>query len=80
MILHFFCSVFEPRGFSVMQEFNGVIIFTLLSSRGMDESYCSSSILSFRQLTQCTGDIIFSGVHEPNLEPNLTLIALVMLG
>ncbi|XP_020250300.1 protein ACCUMULATION AND REPLICATION OF CHLOROPLASTS 3 isoform X2 [Asparagus officinalis] len=40
----------------------------------------ASAILNFRRITECTGDVIFSTVHEPSLEPNLIVATLLVVG
>lgn len=69
-----------PSLCSELKGFNGVVLFTLTSSCDMDESDFRSAILSFRRYTECTGDIIFSRICEPNLEPNHIVAALLLLG
>ncbi|XP_072976119.1 protein ACCUMULATION AND REPLICATION OF CHLOROPLASTS 3, chloroplastic isoform X1 [Typha angustifolia] len=63
-----------------IKELNSVVILTLTSACILDESDLFSIIYTFRQITEFTKDIIFSQVCEPDLEPNLIAITLLIVG
>ncbi|XP_008804368.2 protein ACCUMULATION AND REPLICATION OF CHLOROPLASTS 3 isoform X1 [Phoenix dactylifera] len=62
------------------KDLNGPVIFTLASGSALDESDLLSIVLTFRQITECKREIIFSRIHEPSMEPNLFLITLLIVG
>ncbi|MQL87935.1 hypothetical protein Taro_020484, partial [Colocasia esculenta] len=59
---------------------NGTVILTLSRSYEMERNDLSGIVRAFRWITGFQGDIIFSGVHEPDLEPNLVVSTLFILG
>ncbi|CAA6663126.1 unnamed protein product [Spirodela intermedia] len=63
-----------------LKDINGTVILTLSWAREMKRSEVSPVVLAFRQITGFQGEIIFSGIHEPALEPNLVITTLFVLG
>ncbi|XP_019709803.2 protein ACCUMULATION AND REPLICATION OF CHLOROPLASTS 3, chloroplastic isoform X3 [Elaeis guineensis] len=63
-----------------IKDLNGLVIFVLASASALDESDLLSIIVSFRRITECTREIIFSRIHEPSMEPNLFVITLLIVG
>ncbi|XP_043715252.1 protein ACCUMULATION AND REPLICATION OF CHLOROPLASTS 3 isoform X3 [Telopea speciosissima] len=59
---------------------NGVVLCTLASAGVMDSNDLHAFLHTFRQATGCTGEIIVSVTCEPNLEPNLIVTTIVVLG
>ncbi|KAJ4960213.1 hypothetical protein NE237_020123 [Protea cynaroides] len=63
-----------------IKEYNGVVICTLASAGVMDSNDMHAFLHNFRQATGCIGEIIISVTCEPNLEPNLIVTTIVVLG
>ncbi|XP_039134994.1 protein ACCUMULATION AND REPLICATION OF CHLOROPLASTS 3 isoform X2 [Dioscorea cayenensis subsp. rotundata] len=59
---------------------NGLVIFTLASASPLEENDLLAHVQIFRQITSCTCEIIFSRIHEPDLEPNLIILTLLIVG
>lgn len=62
------------------QNSNGLVIFTLASASPLEENDLLAHVQIFRQITSCTCEIIFSRIHEPDLEPNLIILTLLIVG
>lgn len=63
-----------------MQDINGVAICIIAISSDIENNDLFAFLHTFRQTTEYMKEIIISTIHEPNLEPNLTLTTVVMLG
>ncbi|XP_058090470.1 protein ACCUMULATION AND REPLICATION OF CHLOROPLASTS 3, chloroplastic isoform X1 [Magnolia sinica] len=63
-----------------LKDLDGIVICNVASGIVMDKSDLQSFMHAFRQTTECTKDIIFSSIHEPNIEPNLIVTTLLVLG
>ncbi|XP_059446960.1 protein ACCUMULATION AND REPLICATION OF CHLOROPLASTS 3, chloroplastic [Corylus avellana] len=61
-----------------VKDLNGVVICILASSNAVDKS--DAFLRTFRQTTEYAGSIILSLIHEPNLEPNLLLTTVLIVG
>ncbi|XP_020579289.1 protein ACCUMULATION AND REPLICATION OF CHLOROPLASTS 3 isoform X2 [Phalaenopsis equestris] len=72
----FHCPFFD----NALKDLNGLAIIVLTSACNVGESDIPQIISSFRWITSSTGDIIYSKVREPNLEPKLVVVALLILG
>ncbi|XP_077246991.1 GTP binding protein isoform X2 [Tasmannia lanceolata] len=74
-------AVFDCPFFSGgVKDLNGMIICTFASANLMDSSDLHSFIHAFRQSTECTKEIILSRIHEPDLEPNLIVTTILVVG
>ncbi|KAG0452703.1 hypothetical protein HPP92_025367 [Vanilla planifolia] len=69
-----------PYGDSALKDFNGLVIFTHASACTIAEGDFPHIILSFRHITSYTGDILYSKVYEPDLEANLVVTTLLIVG
>ncbi|OAY63004.1 Protein ACCUMULATION AND REPLICATION OF CHLOROPLASTS 3 [Ananas comosus] len=59
---------------------NSVAIITLTSASVLDKSDLVYIMNTFLRVTEFSGEIIFSNIHEPDLEPNLLVITLLTAG
>ncbi|KAG2707718.1 hypothetical protein I3760_05G160400 [Carya illinoinensis] len=66
-------------GFDV-KDLNGVVICVLASSNTVSNSDVYAFLHTFRQSTEYTQRIVLSVIHEPNLEPNLLLTTVLIVG
>lgn len=55
-----------------------MVICVLASSNTVDKS--DAFLRTFRQTAEYAGSIILSMIHEPNLEPNLLLTTVLIVG
>jgi hypothetical protein len=62
------------------QELNGIVICIIASSVLMDDKDVHASLLTFRRTANYTGEIIICTSHEPNLEPNMLVTTVVIVG
>ncbi|KAH7839332.1 hypothetical protein Vadar_002756 [Vaccinium darrowii] len=63
-----------------LKDLDGIVICILLSSAVIDSSDVNAFLPTFRQTTECSGGIIISSVHEPNMEPNLIMATVLTVG
>lgn len=63
-----------------LKDLNGTVICILASSVIINNSDVLSFLHVFRKTTECTREIIISIIHEPNLEPNLIVTTVIILG
>ncbi|KAJ3692914.1 hypothetical protein LUZ60_012009 [Juncus effusus] len=60
---------------------NGIIFMTITSSSLLDEKSDLIPLLHiFRRIMEFNGEIIYSNIYEPRLEPNLVIITLLIVG
>ncbi|KAA8529925.1 hypothetical protein F0562_034471 [Nyssa sinensis] len=62
-----------------VKDLNGVVICILASSGVIDSSDVQAFLQTFRQTTECMGEIVVSIVHQPNLEPNLIVTTVITI-
>ncbi|KAB1206064.1 Protein ACCUMULATION AND REPLICATION OF CHLOROPLASTS 3 [Morella rubra] len=65
---------------SDVKELNGIVLCILASSNTPDLSDVYAFLFAFREATEFTRSIIVSIIHEPNLEPNLLLTTVLVVG
>ncbi|XP_078440146.1 GTP binding protein [Wolffia australiana] len=63
-----------------LKDINGTVILTLSCAREIERNEVSEFAAAFRQITGFLGEIIFSGIKEPTLDPNLVITTLFILG
>ncbi|XP_022725111.1 protein ACCUMULATION AND REPLICATION OF CHLOROPLASTS 3 isoform X1 [Durio zibethinus] len=63
-----------------LKDLNGLVICVVASSNVINNNDVQAFLHTFRQTTEYTKDIIISVIHEPNLEPNLLVTTVVILG
>uniref|UniRef100_A0A5B6YP81 Protein ACCUMULATION AND REPLICATION OF CHLOROPLASTS 3 n=2 Tax=Davidia involucrata TaxID=16924 RepID=A0A5B6YP81_DAVIN len=63
-----------------VKDLNGVVICILASSGVIGSSDVQDFLQTFRQITECMGEIIISIIHQPNLEPNLIVTTIITIG
>ncbi|XP_011021692.1 PREDICTED: protein ACCUMULATION AND REPLICATION OF CHLOROPLASTS 3 [Populus euphratica] len=63
-----------------VKELNGIVICIIASSVLMDDKDVHASLLTFRRTANYTGEIIICTAHEPNLEPNMLVTTVVIVG
>ncbi|KAG6759450.1 hypothetical protein POTOM_035928 [Populus tomentosa] len=63
-----------------VKELNGIVICIIASSVLMDDKDVHASLLTFRRTANYTGEIIICTSHEPNLEPNMLVTTVVIVG
>ncbi|KAJ0966793.1 hypothetical protein J5N97_023710 [Dioscorea zingiberensis] len=63
-----------------IKDSNGLVIFTLATASSLEENDLLAHVEIFRRITACTSEIIFSRIHEPDLEPNLIILTLLIVG
>lgn len=57
-----------------------MVICVVATSNIIGNNDLQSFLHTFRQITEYTGEIIVSFVHEPNLEPDLLVTTVFTLG
>lgn len=62
------------------QDLNGLVIVTFSSASYLDQSDLHSAIVMFRQISECKSEIVVSRVQEPQLESNLVITTLLIVG
>lgn len=73
-------ALYECPFLGGVKNLNGIVLCILSSSGAVDSSDMPATMRAFRQTTECSGAVIISVIHEPNLEPNLILATVVTLG
>ncbi|XP_042388690.1 protein ACCUMULATION AND REPLICATION OF CHLOROPLASTS 3-like isoform X3 [Zingiber officinale] len=68
---------FLPGG---IKDLNGLVIVTFSSASYLDQSDLHSAIVMFREISRCKSEIIVSQVQEPQLESNLVITTLLIVG
>ncbi|XP_042393442.1 protein ACCUMULATION AND REPLICATION OF CHLOROPLASTS 3-like isoform X2 [Zingiber officinale] len=68
---------FLPGG---IKDLNGLVIVTFSSASYLDQSDLHSAIVMFREISQCKSEIIVSQVQEPQLESNLVITTVLIVG
>ncbi|EOY01211.1 1-phosphatidylinositol-4-phosphate 5-kinase, putative isoform 2 [Theobroma cacao] len=63
-----------------VKDLDGVVICVVASSNVINNNDVQAFLHTFRQTAEYTEDIIISVIHEPNLEPNLLVTTVVILG
>uniref|UniRef100_A0A1D1XPV4 Protein ACCUMULATION AND REPLICATION OF CHLOROPLASTS 3 n=1 Tax=Anthurium amnicola TaxID=1678845 RepID=A0A1D1XPV4_9ARAE len=63
-----------------MKCLSGTVILTLTRSYEIERSDLPAVVCTFRRITGFQGEIVFSGVYEPDLEPKLVVTTLFILG
>ncbi|KAG5236740.1 protein ACCUMULATION AND REPLICATION OF CHLOROPLASTS [Salix suchowensis] len=63
-----------------VEELNGVVICIIASSVLMEGKDVHASLLTFRRTANYTGEIIICTAYEPNLEPNMLVTTVVIVG
>lgn len=63
-----------------VKDLNGMVICILASSDTVNNSDIHAFLRTFRQITEYTQSIILSVIHEPNLEPNLLVTTVLIVG
>ncbi|KAI5573557.1 hypothetical protein BDE02_10G087500 [Populus trichocarpa] len=63
-----------------VKELNGIVICIIASSVLMDDKDVHAFLLTFRRTANYTGEIIICTSHEPNLEPNMLVTTVVIVG
>lgn len=63
-----------------VKDLNGMVICILASSDTVNNSDIHAFLRTFRQITEYTGSIILSIIREPNLEPNLLVTTVLIVG
>ncbi|KAK7854741.1 protein accumulation and replication of chloroplasts 3 [Quercus suber] len=63
-----------------VKDLNGMVICILASSDTVNNSDIHAFLCTFRQITEYTQSIILSVTHEPNLEPNLLVTTVLIVG
>ncbi|XWS69423.1 hypothetical protein CRYUN_Cryun04dG0177700 [Craigia yunnanensis] len=63
-----------------IKDLDGLIICVVASSNVINNNDVRALLHTFRQTTEYTKYIIISVIHEPNLEPNLLVTTVVILG
>lgn len=62
------------------QDLNGLVIVIFSSASYLNQSDLHSAIATFRQISECESEIIVSRVQEPQLESNLVITTLLIVG
>ncbi|KAF8389615.1 hypothetical protein HHK36_024134 [Tetracentron sinense] len=62
------------------QDINAIVICILASSGAMDNSDTRAFLRTFRQITECTREIILAVTNEPSLEPELIVTTVIIVG
>uniref|UniRef100_A0A6N2M5H0 Uncharacterized protein n=1 Tax=Salix viminalis TaxID=40686 RepID=A0A6N2M5H0_SALVM len=63
-----------------VEELNGIVICIIASSVLMEGKDVHASLLTFRRTANYTGEIIICTAYEPNLEPNMLVTTVVIVG
>lgn len=63
-----------------MQELDGVVVCILSSSSAIGDTDVCTVIRTFREVTECTKEVILSTVQNPDLEPNLIATTVIRVG
>ncbi|KAM3705615.1 hypothetical protein ACJW31_03G093600 [Castanea mollissima] len=63
-----------------VKDLNGMVICILASSDTVNNTDIHAFLRTFRQITEYTQSIILSVIHEPNLEPNLLVTTVLIVG
>ncbi|KAM0961003.1 hypothetical protein ACFX13_020756 [Malus domestica] len=63
-----------------VKDLDGMIICIIASSSTIENSDVHAILHTFRQTTEYEGKILVSTVHEPNLEPNLVVTTVLIVG
>lgn len=63
-----------------VKDLDGIIICTIASSDVIKKEDLDVFLRSFRQTTEYTKEILLATIHEPSLEPNLFVMAVLVVG
>ncbi|XWS64010.1 hypothetical protein CRYUN_Cryun06bG0150200 [Craigia yunnanensis] len=63
-----------------LKDLDGLVLCVVATSNVVNNNDVRAFLHTFRQTTEYTKDIIISVIHEPNLEPNLLVTTVVILG
>lgn len=63
-----------------LQNLNGIIICIIASSGFIENDAVHTSLLTFRQTAEYTGEIIISTTLEPNLDHDMIVTTVVAVG
>ncbi|XVE74596.1 hypothetical protein DITRI_Ditri12bG0030000 [Diplodiscus trichospermus] len=63
-----------------LKDLDGLVICVVASSNVVNNNDVQAFLHTFRQTTEYSKDIIMSIIHEPNLEPNLLVTTVLILG
>lgn len=63
-----------------LKELDGVVVCILSSSSAIGDTDVCTVIRTFREVTECTKEVILSTVQNPDLEPNLIATTVIRVG
>ncbi|XP_020534978.1 protein ACCUMULATION AND REPLICATION OF CHLOROPLASTS 3 isoform X2 [Jatropha curcas] len=63
-----------------LENINGIIICIIASSGFIENEDVNAPLLTFQQSAEYTGEIIISTIHEPNLDPNMIVTTVFVVG
>ncbi|KAK6931813.1 MORN motif, partial [Dillenia turbinata] len=63
-----------------LKDLNGIVICILASSGVIENNDVHAFLSTFRQITECTTEILMSTIHELTLEPEILVTTVIIVG